>query len=123
MTIPILLNPNPQLPSCRPFGNAALSLVQKAGLDIPFLVVSGAIGEEAAVAMMKAGAHDYSDCQKSFPDSADGSRFGGVINKALQSEAKPITKLLGALGHEIIKPVCFKPQPQALDGVEIRRVG
>jgi two-component sensor histidine kinase len=29
------------------------------GNDIPFIVVSGAIGEETAVAMMKAGAHDY----------------------------------------------------------------
>jgi PAS domain S-box-containing protein len=38
---------------------AALSLLQQAGLDIPFIVVSGTIGEETAVTMMKAGAHDY----------------------------------------------------------------
>ncbi len=38
---------------------AALTLLQQAGLDLPFIVVSGAFGEEAAVAMMKAGAHDY----------------------------------------------------------------
>lgn len=38
---------------------AALSLLQESGLDIPFIVVAGAIGEELAVAMMKAGAHDY----------------------------------------------------------------
>ena len=35
------------------------TLVQQAGLDLPFIVVSGVIGEEQAVAMMKAGAHDY----------------------------------------------------------------
>jgi two-component sensor histidine kinase len=38
---------------------AALAIVQKSGNDIPFIVVSGAIGEELAVALMKAGAHDY----------------------------------------------------------------
>lgn len=38
---------------------AALKLLQKSNLDIPFLIVSGAIGEETAVAAMKAGAHDY----------------------------------------------------------------
>ncbi|HTX34872.1 MAG TPA: response regulator, partial [Bryobacteraceae bacterium] len=38
---------------------AALALVRQSGRDIPFLVVSGTIGEERAVAMMKAGAQDY----------------------------------------------------------------
>ncbi len=38
---------------------AALALLQATGADIPFIVVSGTIGEDAAVAVMKAGAHDY----------------------------------------------------------------
>ena len=38
---------------------AALSLLQESGIDIPFVVVSGVIGEEAAAAMMKAGADDF----------------------------------------------------------------
>jgi sigma-B regulation protein RsbU (phosphoserine phosphatase) len=37
----------------------ALELVKKTGRDIPFIIVSGAIGETTAVAAMKAGAHDY----------------------------------------------------------------
>lgn len=37
----------------------ALKTLQSFGLDIPFIVVSGAIGEDTAVAAMKAGAHDY----------------------------------------------------------------
>src|SRR5437763_1290151 len=37
----------------------ALKLLQQSGLDLPFIIVSGAIGEETAVAAMKAGAHDY----------------------------------------------------------------
>lgn len=38
---------------------AALAILKKSGIDIPFIIVSGAIGEETAVAAMKAGAHDY----------------------------------------------------------------
>ena len=38
---------------------AALTLLQESGLDLPFLIVSGAIGEDTAVAAIKAGAHDY----------------------------------------------------------------
>ena len=38
---------------------AALAVLRDTKLDVPFLIVSGQIGEETAVAMMKAGAHDY----------------------------------------------------------------
>jgi two-component system sensor histidine kinase UhpB len=38
---------------------AALSILHETGLDIPFIIISGAIGEDKAVEMMKAGAHDY----------------------------------------------------------------
>jgi DNA-binding NtrC family response regulator len=38
---------------------AALQLLQESGLDLPFIIVSGAIGEDTAVAAMKAGAQDY----------------------------------------------------------------
>src|ERR1700678_4238192 len=38
---------------------SALSLLHQSGNDIPFIVVSGAIGEELAVAIMRAGAQDY----------------------------------------------------------------
>jgi PAS domain S-box-containing protein len=38
---------------------AALGLLQKSRIDLPFIIVSGAIGEEVAVASMKSGAHDY----------------------------------------------------------------
>ncbi|OGI64817.1 MAG: hypothetical protein A2W18_09365 [Candidatus Muproteobacteria bacterium RBG_16_60_9] len=37
----------------------ALRLLHESGQDIPFLIVSGTIGEDRAVAAMKAGAHDY----------------------------------------------------------------
>ncbi len=37
----------------------ALELARQRGLDVPFIVVSGTIGEDAAVKAMKAGANDY----------------------------------------------------------------
>jgi diguanylate cyclase (GGDEF)-like protein len=37
----------------------ALAVVREAGLDIPFIVVSGAIGEDTAVRLMQSGASDY----------------------------------------------------------------
>ena len=40
-------------------GLAALGLLHGKGLDLPFIVVSGQIGEDVAVEAMKAGAHDY----------------------------------------------------------------
>ena len=37
----------------------ALEIVRSSAIDVPFIIVSGAIGEEAAVAAMRAGAQDY----------------------------------------------------------------
>jgi diguanylate cyclase (GGDEF)-like protein/PAS domain S-box-containing protein len=37
----------------------ALAMLRAADLDIPFIVVSGNIGEDAAVEAMRSGAHDY----------------------------------------------------------------
>ena len=38
---------------------AALKLIQEMNIDLPFIIVSGAIGEDTAVTVMKSGAHDY----------------------------------------------------------------
>ncbi|HEU5058636.1 MAG TPA: response regulator [Kofleriaceae bacterium] len=37
----------------------ALELVNRSGLDLPFLIISGTVGEEIAVEALRAGAHDY----------------------------------------------------------------
>ncbi len=58
----------------------ALKLMQKSGLDLPFIIVSGKIGEDIAVAAMKAGVHDY--IMKN-----NLARLVPVINRELQ-EAK-----------------------------------
>lgn len=40
-------------------GMAALAMLKESGTDLPFIIVSGNIGEDIAVGAMKAGAHDY----------------------------------------------------------------
>src|SRR5690348_14668263 len=37
----------------------ALEILKISGLDIPFIILSGTIGEETAVAALKAGANDF----------------------------------------------------------------
>ncbi|MGZ9165682.1 MAG: GAF domain-containing protein, partial [Anaerolineales bacterium] len=37
----------------------ALALLKESGHDLPFIIVSGTIGEESAVSALKAGAHDF----------------------------------------------------------------
>ena len=40
-------------------GPAALQILKQSGLDVPFIMMSGAVSEETAVESMRAGAHDY----------------------------------------------------------------
>jgi len=40
-------------------GLAALAVIRESGLDLPFIIVSGNIGEDTAVEAMRAGANDY----------------------------------------------------------------
>ncbi|MBU5613599.1 PAS domain S-box protein [Geomonas azotofigens] len=40
-------------------GPGALQLMHERGIDLPFIMVSGQMGEDAAVEAMRAGAHDY----------------------------------------------------------------
>jgi PAS domain S-box-containing protein len=40
-------------------GLAAIALLKETAIDIPLIIVSGAIGEETAVECMRLGAHDY----------------------------------------------------------------
>jgi signal transduction histidine kinase len=58
-------------------GPEALQLVRASGKDVPFILVTGTIGEEAAVGMMKAGAQDFL-----LKDHA--SRLGPAIRRELR---------------------------------------
>ncbi len=58
-------------------GPDALRILQASGLDVPFILVSATIGEETAVAMMKAGAHD-------FVLKHNLGRLGAVVSRELR---------------------------------------
>src|SRR5579862_3638603 len=58
-------------------GISALKLVRERGLDIPFILASGTVGEEVAVAAVKAGANDYV-----MKDSL--TRIGTVIEREIR---------------------------------------
>src|SRR5882672_5576269 len=40
-------------------GPEAFAVLRATGLDFPFIIISGTIGEEIAVSALKAGAHDF----------------------------------------------------------------
>lgn len=68
---------------------AALKILQETGLDLPFIIVSGGIGEDIAVSAMKAGAHDYlmkGNLSRLVP--AVERELREAANRASQREAK-----------------------------------
>src|SRR5665213_220311 len=58
-------------------GLVALVLLKKSGLDIPFILVSGTVGEETSVTAMKAGASDYLMKDRLV-------RLGQAVNRSLE---------------------------------------
>ena len=62
-------------------GLRALELLQERGLSIPFIVVSGTIGEEAAASVAKQGAADYVLKSRL-------NRLGSAVRHALQGERR-----------------------------------
>ena len=58
-------------------GLEALELFKQRGLEMPFIIVSGHIGEEVAVAALKAGANDYVMKDRM-------ARLGPAVERALQ---------------------------------------
>ena len=61
-------------------GSAALSLVQREAPEIPFIFVSGTIGEERAIEALKAGAVDY-------VLKTNLARLGPAVKRALEEAA------------------------------------
>jgi len=54
----------------------ALEIVKSTGLELPFIIISGTIGEDSAVSALKAGAHD-------FIIKGKYARFGPAIEREL----------------------------------------
>jgi signal transduction histidine kinase len=62
-------------------GRAALDTLRARSLDIPFIIVSGTLGESVAVEVMKAGAHD-------FFAKGNLTRLGSAIEREVREAAR-----------------------------------
>lgn len=95
---------------------SALELLKARGLDLPFIILSGAIGEETAVAAMRAGAHDYlmkDNLTRLVPaierelHEADNRRERNRAEVALRNAERMATlgRLASMIAHEINNPL------------------
>ncbi len=97
-------------------GLTALADVRASGKDIPFILVSGTIGEAVAVEAMRAGAQDYvlKDCLRRLPVAVERE----VREAALRAEQRTLTErlaiservaaagmLAAGVAHEINNPL------------------
>lgn len=89
---------------------AALEVLQQTGRDIPFIVVSGFIGEESAVAILKAGAHDFvkkDNLARLAPAitrelrEAENRRARRAADEALSRSEKRLRAITAALGEGV----------------------
>ncbi|HTM46785.1 MAG TPA: response regulator [Polyangiaceae bacterium] len=62
-------------------GEMALALMKANGLDLPFILISGAVAEEVAARAMRSGAHDY------FLKSELGPRLVAAIEREIKEVA------------------------------------
>ena len=91
----------------------ALDLYRLSGVDVPFIVVSGAIGEETAVDLMRAGAHDYLLKHKL-------TRLAVAVERELEQAASRRAKRRAeSLFQSVLRA---SPMPSVLVDVASRRV-
>jgi PAS domain S-box-containing protein len=94
-------------------GLRALAVLKESGLDIPFILVSGAIGEDIAVEAMKAGASDYvmkGNLQRLIP------AIERELNEAAsREEKKKAEKALRESEERFSKAFLFSPDPMTIN--------
>jgi two-component system, cell cycle sensor histidine kinase and response regulator CckA len=98
---------------------AALELLQHQQQDLPFIIVSGTIGEDAAVAAMRAGAHDYllkNNLTRLLPAIARELREARERQKRLDAEQalRESEERFRQLAENITESVFWMSEPTAM---------
>jgi signal transduction histidine kinase len=94
----------------------ALATLKESGLDLPFIVVSGTVGEDSAVTALKAGAHDFivkGNLARLLPAIERELREAGLRAERRKMEAQLMTSdrlasvgmLAAGVAHEINNPL------------------
>jgi len=94
----------------------ALAIVKRSGLDLPFIIVSGTIGEDVAVAALQAGAHDFiakgklarllPAVERELREAAHRAEHAKIQEHLLISDRMASVGILAAgVGHEINNPL------------------
>jgi PAS domain S-box-containing protein len=81
----------------------ALAVLRESGADLPFIIVSGTVGEETAVSALKAGAHDFlikGNYARLIPALERELREAKVRQDRLQAEAN-LRQIVDLIPHAI----------------------
>lgn len=95
-------------------GLTAFRIKQEKSPDIPFIIVSGAIGEEKAVELIKNGITDYSQKDKLFTlnqkisralKEVDEKKEKRIADEKVQTQHKKLLEVAFLQSHQIRRPV------------------
>jgi len=86
---------------------AAIEILKKSGKDIPFIVISGEIGEETAVNAMKAGAQDYvmKDRLNRLVPSINRELEAAKERKTSRQVEQELEHFMASLTHDLRMPI------------------
>ncbi len=90
-------------------GLTAIKLVKERKRDIPFILISGAIGEELAVEAMKTGAHDYlmkDNLQRLIP-AIERELNEAIVRRQHKEAEKERDRLLKVIQHSLNEVYLF----------------